>query len=211
MSDVVSGHIIKKRDLSATCKVLSVVVEFLPGESQRYAEGRHLAMVAMQESSPSRYGDKSRILFQSGFFQNPHVLKAIGTDDQYNKWVRSLPSAISKRVGTPGDPIEAAHIRMVAEGAGTGIKNQYGTIPLLKSEHRLQTDKGYDAIGGKEKLTRLLCRYRLDWAKEVVKYRLGTFESFAQIPPAYFIHFCRANGIEKFLPKEYRAAANETN
>ncbi len=207
MSDVVSGHIINKRCLSPTCTVLTVVVPFEPGDSKRYVVGRHIALALMEQDFPKVYGDQAQILFKAGFFNNPQVLKAIGSDDQYNEWVRMQPSAVSKQNGCESNPMEAAHIRMIAEGAGTAIKNQYATIPLLHSEHQEQHTKGYEALGGKEKLTGLLYQYRLTWAKEVIKYRMGTFESFAQIPPPYFIHWCRRAGIETYLPREYREAS----
>ncbi len=208
MSDVVSGHIVRVRPLGAGCSVLTVVVPFETGEAKNYAPGRHVALALLEQEFPRIYGEQARILFKSGFFNNPKVLEAIGPESQYNEWVRSRPSVVSKRRGTDSDRIEAAHVRMLSEGAGTARKNKYATIPLLMSEHRAQHDNGYQAIGGKEKLISLLYRHRIEWAKEAIKYQIGFFASFTQIPPLYFIHFCQRRGIEKYIPKEYREAAN---
>lgn len=59
-------------------------------------------------------------------------------EKRFLEWIRTLPSVLSGRI-----PCEACHIRVVGEGAGTGIKPLLCAVPMTNGEHRLQTHQGY--------------------------------------------------------------------
>lgn len=133
------------------------IVLFVGGEdknkiAQHFKAGSHVAAAKLNTKKPSPYGELAVSLQNSSFFEAKEVLEQIGSDEKYNAWVRRhIKSAVSGREGSEADPIEAAHVRDVADGAGMGIKNKYATIPMLASEHRLQHQQGYGAVGGLEK------------------------------------------------------------
>lgn len=70
-----------------------------------------------------------------------------GTDKQFRRWVNEQPSCISGQFSEWHDGIgycEAAHVRLVKWGAGMGKKNEYACVPLTRSEHREQHQRGYE-------------------------------------------------------------------
>lgn len=67
----------------------------------------------------------------------------------YLSWLRRWPSALSGIYSHYDNGVgycEAAHVRMVEFGAGTGIKPEYFAIPLTHEEHRIQHEKGYSEL-----------------------------------------------------------------
>lgn len=79
-------------------------------------------------------GMMANSLHRVGFFKNREVAKVIGPDKDFLVWVRKQPCAVT---GATTD-IEAAHVRRVAAGAGTGIKPEYNAIALHRDVHRAQ-------------------------------------------------------------------------
>jgi hypothetical protein len=74
--------------------------------------------------------------------------KAKGSELDYIDWLHKWPSCLS---GTYSEWhngqgfCEAAHVRHVSRGAGTGTKPEYWAVPLTGDEHKLAHQKG-DAI-----------------------------------------------------------------
>lgn len=59
------------------------------------------------------------------------------SDAKFLAWIRTLPSCLS------GDgPCQAAHVRRVQFGSGTGIKPPFSAVPLTFTEHYLQHSQG---------------------------------------------------------------------
>jgi len=146
----------------------------------------------------SLYGEAARALMLSGFFRSPDVWRAVGTDAEFLAWLRRMPCAVCN-----GEPAEAAHVRRVADGAGTGIKPQYSAIPLCHEHHALQHQKGESAIGGKEWCDRQRIEHVQNWAWAKIKSDLG-YESMADVPPAELRQWAVETGVDRFLPEDYR-------
>lgn len=172
-----------------------------------YPQGAYIAVANMEGPAPKLYGKETQALFANGFFNNPKVLEKVGPPNQYSEWIKTRRCKVTGDYGHFENPIVPAHIR-TSDQAGTGHKNPYGEIPLLKEQHDLQHQKGYSAIGGLEKCLGWRKAMQNEWAKGVLKFELGGWQSFAQIPPAYFYKaWIVPNGVERYLPKEYRDAA----
>ena len=77
-------------------------------------------------------------LHRVGFFKKREVAKVIGPDKDFIVWVRKQPCVISGAI----QDVEAAHVRRVSAGAGTGIKPEYNAIPLHRDVHREQHAQG---------------------------------------------------------------------
>lgn len=92
------------------------------------------------------HGRDSALLFRSRWFASPALADAVGTPEEYVAWVQTQPSVVS---GEWSEVLEsgegrciAAHVRRVADGAGTGIKPPWMVVPLTDAEHRMQHEGG---------------------------------------------------------------------
>lgn len=157
---------------------------------------------------PSDNGTHYQELYKSGFFNNPALWRWAGTDGDYQNWVRNQPSCVSGkqdwhngRDGSIGK-CEYAHVRRVANGAGTGIKPEYSGVPLTHEEHALQHQQGEaallqaygirfdDAAAWFEKQA---VQHRTAWVKSQI-YAHFDVGSMKEIEPAEFAEWARQNG-----------------
>lgn len=160
-------------------------------------------------SDAAPYGKPANALHRAGFFRNPEVWRAVGTDEQFRTWLRQQPC----RKCQGEAPGEAAHVRSVAAGSGTGIKPLYHAIALCLKDHRLvQHDQGICTLTGKadkyearEVLNRWAVESVADWCKVTIKEVLG-YEHLNEIPPFELFAWAEKKGIERYLPEEYRGA-----
>lgn len=153
------------------------------------------------------YGKEASELYRLGFFLNPKALEAIGSPGDYHEWVKRQPSAYSGKfneyVHDEGRCI-AAHVRRVAEGAGTAIKNDYGVIPLTHDEHaNLQRQHGESAMGGKEWFDKQRAHYVTDWASHRLAQHLGA-ASMGHVPPDTLRAWAAIHDLTNALPRVYR-------
>ena len=160
------------------------------------------------EKVPHRgnYGMEARALKLSSFFQSPDVWKQIGTDEQYLNWVRGQPCSVCGNFNYLEDGrevCEAAHVRRVEAGAGTGIKPKYSAIPLCHQHHKLQHQKGESAIGGQEELDKMRMFHVEQWAWDTLKHKLG-YDSWKYVPPNVLKGWADDHNLLKYLPEEYR-------
>jgi len=124
-----------------------------------------------ESAEPTEKNNESwrKIVFQSALFRTPEVWKVMGTDAQFLQWVRTNPCRVCKARA----PSEAAHVRRVASGAGTGIKPEYAAIALCSKHHKQQHDHGEGHLGGKE----LFNKWRIEsvhaWCWVQMKKDLG--------------------------------------
>ena len=185
------------------------------------------------EGEPSRdkpaekpYGQQAQSLYRNGFLQAPPVLRALGSEDVFEEWLRGQLCVVCgdgdwhEQTGEIRN--EPAHIRRVAAGSGTGTKPPYHAVPACHEHHRLQHDQGYLAAA---KVAAAQDRYRgdldeevaLDWfhrqavarKQEWAKARLRAWfqvESLGQISPAELAEWARSVGAYHLLPEEYRDA-----
>lgn len=136
---------------------------------------RHPLYKPEQDMKP--YGKHASELYKNGFFLNPKVLEKIGSDEEFLAWVKSQPCCAYEMVvgfWCKGDVV-AAHVRRVANGAGTGIKPTYSAIALCDAHHQLQHQKGESAIsdGDDEWFDRQRASHVTKWASHKLANMLG--------------------------------------
>lgn len=115
-------------------------------------------------------------LYKSGFWFNPKVLAALGSDAEYVAWIQRQPSCISgefsEYVNGEGRCV-AAHVRRAVD-SGTAYKAPYATVPLRQNEeHQIQHDKGESKFGGKEFFDKKLAEYKAEWAHIQLRKKLN--------------------------------------
>lgn len=147
------------------------------------------------------YGKQAKILRQSAFFRTPEVWRAIGADDQFLRWLRGRPCAASALSRCDGD-IVAAHVRRVANGAGTGIKPEYSAVALCSKHHDQQHRQGETAFGGREWFDQRRIEAVQQWAWDTLKSQLG-YQTWADIPPMILKGWAESHGIERLIPEGY--------
>jgi hypothetical protein len=182
--------------------------------TQEAAAG-HQQRQAFAEPSPKKgpHGQFWRAMFTGAVFQAPPILAALGTDAEFNEFIRRHTCEVCgqyayRREADQEWVTEAAHVRRVADGAGTGIKNTHATIPLCTEHHRAQHQQGESAIGGADWCDRTLAGYRNAWARERLHERFGV-ESLTHLAPADFLSWLEAcdHRLLRFIPDGYRRAS----
>lgn len=173
------------------------------------AETIESAQRGLQEETIQTFGEHAReLMLYSDWMGNPKVWAQIGTDDDYLEWCRKQKCAhCSKAPRWEMDtfmPSEAAHVRRVANGAGTAIKPPYSAIPLCSGCHIDQHQRGEDAIGGKNKVDKLRLDHVKRWAWETMR-EIFDVESMREANPADVLAWAKAHGIERHLPASYRS------
>ena len=158
----------------------------------------------LQATEPD-LGKLASNLYRHGFFYNPKVLAAIGTDKDYREWIQKQPSAISgefsEYVNGEGR-CEAAHVRRAGE-AGTGYKPPYSCIPLTHEEHAQQHQHGESVLAPSEWWEKARAKYIVAWAKETLLKELGGYDGFREVPPEKLMEWAKFHEIEQYLPSAY--------
>lgn len=151
--------------------------------------------VVYDESKPlppkSSGGQLCNAMIRNGVFNSPQMLRAIGKDEDYLAWLRQQPSAVSGKFSTYTNGIghcEAAHVRRIGNGSGTGYKPEFCAIPLTHDEHALQHQSGELRVlvehhpnpghfandeDAKEWFTTAAAKYRCTWARRKLAQHLG--------------------------------------
>lgn len=150
------------------------------------------------------FGDKAEALRLSGFCRKPETWRALGKDSDFLAWVRTQPCAAPKMgARTPcGGDVVAAHVRRIANGAGTGIKPEYSAIPLCDTHHREQHQVGESAIAPRETWDAMRLRTVEAWAWSRLRAELGVV-TMADADPAAVRQWAESHHIAKLLPEEY--------
>jgi hypothetical protein len=175
------------------------------------AETIESARIGLQDQTIQTYGEFAQELrLHSDWMGNPKVWLAIGTDEQYLEWCRNQKCPHCSRAPEwEMDTLvlnEAAHVRRVANGAGTAIKPPYSAITLCSGCHREQHQYGEEAIGGKDKVDQLRLASVKRWAWERMRVIFGV-ESMREVDPVRVLAWAKERGIERHLPNSYRSAA----
>lgn len=165
----------------------------------------------LQDKTVQTYGEFAReLMLHSDWMGNPKVWKEIGTDEEYLEWCRNQKCAhCSKAPEWEMDTLvlnEAAHVRRVANGAGTAIKPTYSAIPLCSGCHKEQHRIGEEALGGKDKVDKIRIEHVKRWAWERMRAIFGV-ESMREVPPGEVLAWAMNHHIEHHLPASYRSAA----
>lgn len=157
---------------------------------------------AAPPANDNEHGAYYQQLHRMGWFYNPAVWRALGTDEDYRAWIQHQPSCVSgdfsEWVHGEGRCI-AAHVRRVAEGAGTGHKPPYSCVPLTDAEHQRQHQLGEGAFGGPEWFDKQRAEYLKRWVKHRL-YELLGITSLKQCAPAAFENLIHQLGIGHTLP-----------
>lgn len=181
--------------------------------SQRLAEmGTNVGLVELAYN-PAQWGKHAQKLRTSGFFAYPKVWAAIGTDEEYQAWVRKQRCARTRQPGSESDPVVFAHVRRVADGSGTSTKPRYAGIPLLNSIHHRQHQNGESSVHpkGKDWFDEQRIKYVMEWAWQTLKVRISEqekrqFEHWSQIPPPAVLKWAATHNVDKHLPELYQGA-----
>lgn len=132
---------------------------------------------------------------------------ALGSDSDYLAWLRTRKCHNCRAE----PPCEAAHVRRVHLGSGTGIKPPYSAVTLCSRCHRLQHQHGEMALSGgmepfipddkenfiKAMSTRIeswLADDLLQFGRHAMKKMFGA-ESAKDIPIDAFKAICEENGV----------------
>ena len=175
------------------------------------------------------YGGNANILFRAGFFYNPKVVTHIGTDEEYQDYVRlkrciicgGFTSIYEEGENAGEGYCDYAHIRRVAAGAGTGEKPLYSGVPMCNKHHRLQHSAGelapyneYMKIKGKETTPNAAVarhwfeeqgsKMLAEWAHKKFANDFG-YASLASVPPKKIIDWCNKVGVIYYLPAGFSA------
>lgn len=152
----------------------------------------------------SIYGEQAKQLKLSSFFRTPDVWRSIGNDFDYQTWCRKQLCAYCKYPsGDTVNPIEYAHVRRIADGAGVGIKPDYSGIPLCHAHHAEQHQHGESILGGKENVDKMKIDHLQRWAWETLKAELG-YESWSDCPPSVLKDWAEKNELTRYLPDCYK-------
>lgn len=209
-------------DLSPADAIGAFIAFGAPGSAVAIARIENTAAVEADRpkdvSNLKPWGQSARALFQSSFFRNPDVWKAIGTDKEYLEWIRLQASAKSgikhhdRDTGKEG--CVAAHVRRVQHGSGTAIKPLYSAIPLTYHEHHECHQQGDSYAGDEEWWEKKRIQYLHEWCWLTAKDQIQSdnpdieCDSFGSIPPKLVLGWAMRRGIEKFLPNAYKGHVN---
>lgn len=192
-------------EIDLECSIESAAQLFnAPGVTVALAR-LHTQQIASAAEPKHPYGQQAKALKQSSFFRSPDVWKAIGSDDEFLDFVRNRTCCAKETMGAAkcnGD-IVAAHVRRIADGAGTGIKPEYSAVALCDRHHRLQHEQGESAIGGKDYLDRERLQHVEQWAWDSLKGQLG-HDSMGDIPPENIAAWAAEHSLSQYLPAAYR-------
>lgn len=171
------------------------------------ADTQPATTASADKTSDGPYGKHAQALRQSSFFRSPDVWHAIGADDEFLEWCRHQRCAFYAAGNKPNSAITQcqgstvpAHVRRVADGAGTGIKPPYSAIPCCDNHHKLQHQHGESYFGGKEVFDRLRIQALEEWCWQTLKATLG-YEHWSQVPPGTLFAWAKEHGVERYLPK----------
>jgi len=147
------------------------------------------------------FGKEARDLKLCGFFRAPAVWKVIGPDQAFLDWLKLQPCA-AKGHGECEGQVVPAHVRRVADGAGTGIKPPYSAIPLCFHHHEQQHQYGEQALGGREWFEKKRIDYVEAWAWQSIREHFN-IESMSQLDPELMIAWAVENSVDNYLPANY--------
>lgn len=173
-----------------------------------------------------KYGQYWRQLISSDVFNALPVLQAIGSESEFENFIRESPSVLSKNSDwdeTRGEGRnQVCHVLRVSEGSGKAIKSPYCFVPMTGFEHRYQHDHGYTAAvkkfgsivvpkdaeknWGIEWMMDKVQQYRRDWASMALAIKLAPgCSSRAQVNPDMVQMFFKDHDLIQYLPMKLRS------
>lgn len=154
-----------------------------------------------QQQAADNYGGYYTALHKIGWFYNPRVAPAWGSDAQYQAWCRKQPSAYDGAADwhpERGESVcEYAHVRR-AGNAGTGCKPEFSGIPLTHLQHQLQHQHGESHFAPFD-FEKAAAEHLKKWICEQIR-AVFRVDSMRDIPPNEFRAECVKRGIGDTLP-----------
>ena len=180
------------------------VVQLDPAAVRAHQQGHAFAEPKKEKGE---HGNFAQWLVQSGFFRRPDVWKWLGSDDLFLEWLKTQECAWKDAPDRHDGDIVAAHVRRIADGAGTGIKPQYSAIPLCNKHHLQQHQHGESHLGGKEWFDRKRIEYVEKWAMQQLKIVLGhgsdPLSSLSKLSPYHLEAALRGSEINVNIPTRF--------
>ena len=183
---------------------------------------------AKQAPKKKPYGEYAAELHRLGWWWQPGVLEAIGSDAQFLEWIRQQPCAMTGAYDSGVDACgsfiercEAAHVRRIAGGAGLAEKPKFSAIPLTHKWHDAQTRFGEGVfvvtVGieppkhgsgitdemhaqGRQWMDAQRQKYVVAWASQMLARQLGA-ESMGYVEPAALVAWANKHGLT--VPHKY--------
>jgi hypothetical protein len=171
-----------------------------------FADVNDVPTAPAPEKPKPKYGAYAKALRLSGFCRAPDVWRAAGTDEAFRAWIQTKPSWHSGNFSEYVDGVGrcvAAHVRRVADGAGTGHKPDYACVPLTDAEHQLQHQRGESALAPESEWDKARITYVEDWCWDTIKSQLGE-TTMAAVEPNALLEWAKLHGVETYLPPCYR-------
>jgi len=163
-----------------------------------------------KKDESGRHGKFWYGLIRHGVFNAPPVLEAIGTDAEFQEWIRRQPSCISGDQdwidGLGEGRCECAHVRRVGEGSGTAIKPPYFAVPLTHREHAIQHQHGESALEATEYFEKKATHYRTEWASKKLAESFG-YESRKECPPETVLMWAENADLLRNFPAKLKEVA----
>lgn len=144
-----------------------------------------------------RAEEADNILIRNGFYKNPAILNAVGTDEEYKKWVDGL------RCCQPGtSPCDHGNVK--GRFFSQGKFEPYAYIPLCEQHYEEwkigKTPEDTDIENFIETRKVFL---NSKWVKFALKEKLGIPQEY-EIPPKKLFNWLIDNDLLRYMPSMYR-------
>lgn len=178
------------------------------------------------------FGKYAAELHRLGWWFNPKVLEAIGTDEEYRAWIQKqkcIACGGQDWVQEIGEGrCEAAHVKRPSN-SGVGHKPEFSCAPLCHKHHvhtqhkhglptlyaehleltgckdrqvNMPTFEAF-AVEAREWFDKKRDRLLKEWASETLAARLG-YDSIGYVPADELLAWAEKHGLADTLPKTYR-------
>ncbi len=149
--------------------------------------------------------------YTSGFFHSPKVLRVLGLDAEFLQFLRhqvcwhcSKQDLIIDKDGVEHFYVQAAHVRRVAAGAGTGVKPPYSAIPLCSTCHGIQHAVGESGIAPREWWESNAAKAREEWGHLKLREVFATDSISANVRVDELWAWLRTNDLHRYVPAKVR-------
>lgn len=166
-----------------------------------HQQGRAFAQVE-QKPGKGTEGQFAKWLVQSGFFRKPDVWRWLGSDGDFLDWLKEQDCAYHSAPDRHDGDVVPAHVRRIADGAGTAIKPEYSAIPLCNKHHLQQHQHGEAHLGGKEWFDRQRIVWIEKWGRLQLKEKAG-IDSLTKLTPYHLESLLRGTEININVPVEF--------
>ncbi len=154
--------------------------------------------------------------YKNGFWHAPRALKALGNDAQFLQWCRGQPHCWHCG-GAAGDTglhgielaIQAAHVRRVGNGAGTGTKPPFSAIPLCNVCHGIQHAVGESGLGPPEWWDSKAAKAREEWGHERLREHFGTEHVSQTVSADDLWTWLRTHDLLRYVSKKVRDSVEQ--